>query len=161
MFQFVVDFVLFPSHSLFLTWLRLQGVSPKGHGSKPPVPEEREANRLRDEAAKKKKDAAKKTANRKRERKEKHVRECKIADAKGAPRPATPESTEEEDSSDVELNFSDDDEAATGAGSPPIYRGAGGEGPTVVLGEVRPMPGSLVDPPAARTERRSPTPAAR
>jgi len=38
----------------------------------------------------------------------------------GAPRPATPDSTKEEDSSDIELNFSesDDDEAVTGADSP-------------------------------------------
>ena len=135
-------------------------MSHKGHVSKPPVPEKRKANRLHGEAVKKKKDAAKDAATRKRERKERHARECKIAEAEGAPRPATPESTEEEDSSDVELNFSDDNEAATGAGSPPVYRGAGGEGPTVVLGEVRLTPGSLVDPPAARIERWSPTPAA-
>ena len=138
----------------------MQGVSHKAHVSKPLVPEEREAYRLHGEAVKKKKDAAKDATTRKRERKERHDKECKIAKEEGAPRPATPESTEEEDSSDVELNFSDDDEVATGAGSPPVYRGAGGEGPTVVLGEARLTPGSLVDPPAARTERRSPTPAA-
>ena len=131
----------------------MQGVNHKGHVSKPPVPEEREANCLRDEAAKKKKDAAKKTANRKRERKEKQARECKIAEAEGAPRPATPESTEEEDSSDVELNFLDDDEAATGAGSPPIYRGAGGEDMTLTLGEARLTQRSLVEPHPARIER--------
>ena len=85
--------MLFLPHSLFLTWLHLQGVSHKGYDSKPPVPEEREANRLRDEVAKKKKDAVKKTADRKRERKEKHARECKIAEAEGALRPAAPEST--------------------------------------------------------------------
>jgi len=34
-----------------------------------------------------------------------------------------PESTEEEDSSDAELNFSDDDDAATGAGSPRSIEG--------------------------------------
>ena len=99
----------------------MQRVSHKGHVSKPPVPEEREANRLRNEVAKKRKDAAKDAATRKRERKERHAKECKIADAEGAPRPSTPESTEEEDSSDVELNFLDDDEAATGAGSSPVY----------------------------------------
>jgi hypothetical protein len=135
-------------------------VSHNGYVSKPPVPEEHKANRLRDEAVKKKKDVAKKTAVRKRERKEKHARECKIAEAKGAPRPATPEPTEEEGSSDVELNFSDDDEAATGAGSPPVYRGADGEDMTVTLGEARLTPGSLVESYPARTEQRSPTPAA-
>ena len=92
---------------MILTWLHLQRVSHKGHVSKPPVPEVREANRLHGEAVKKKKDAAKQAATRKRERKEKHEKECKIALAEGRPRPTTPESTEEEDSSDVELNFSD------------------------------------------------------
>ena len=112
----------------------MQGVSHEGHVSKPPVPEEHEANRLHGEAVKKKKDAAKDATTRKRERKERHARECKIAEAEGALRPAMPESTEEEDSSDVELNFSDDDEAVTGTGSPPDYRGVGGEGSTVTLG---------------------------
>ena len=111
---------MFLPRSLLLTWPRLQGVSHKGYVSKPPISEEREANRLHDEAVKRRKDAARDAATRKRERKERHEKECKIADAEGAPRPATPESTEEEDSSDIELNFSEDDEAATGAGSPPV-----------------------------------------
>ena len=95
---------------MILTWLRLQGVSHRGYTSKPPVPEEREVNRLHGEAVKKKKDAAEEAAARKRKRKEKHEKECKIARAEGKPHPATPESTEEEDSSDAELNFSDDKE---------------------------------------------------
>ena len=105
----------------------MQGVSHKGHVSKPPVSEQREANRLHGEAVKKKKDAAEEAAatkrkrKRKRKRKEKPEKECKIARTEGKPRPATPESIEEEDSSDVELDFSDDDEAVTGAGSPPVY----------------------------------------
>jgi len=135
-------------------------VSHKGYVSKPPVPEEREAYRLHGEAVKKKKDVAKQAATRKRERKEKHEKECKIALAEGRPRPATPESTEEEDSSDVELNFSDDDKVVTCAESPSAYRGAGDEEATVMLGEARLTSGSLVDPPATRTERRSPTLAA-
>ena len=122
---------------MILTWLRLQGVSRKGYTSKPPVPEEREVNRLHAEAVKKQKDAAEAAAARKRKRKEKHEKACKIAHAEGKPWPATPESTEEEDSSDIELNFSEDDEAATGAGSPPVHRGAGGEDVTVTLGEAR------------------------
>ena len=95
-------------------------MSHKGYVSKPPAPEEREANRLRDEAVKRRKDAARDAATRKKERKERHEKECKIADAEGAPRPAMPESIEEEDSSDVVLNFleSDDNEAVTGADSP-------------------------------------------
>ena len=68
-----------------------------------------------------------------------------------------PESTEEEDSSDVELNFSDDDEAATGAGSPLVYLGAGGEGSTVTLGKATLALGSLVDSPPTRAEQRLPT----
>jgi len=136
-------------------------VSRKGYTSKPPVPEEREVNRQHAEAVKKQKDAAEAAATRKR-RKEKHEKACKIANAEGKPRPATPESTEEEEeeSSDAELNFSDDDEGATGAGSPPVYRGAGDEDMPVTLGEARLTSGSLVNPPPAGTERRSPTPAA-
>ena len=44
----------------------MQRVSHKGYVSKPPVPEEHEANRLHREAVKKKKDAAKVAATRKR-----------------------------------------------------------------------------------------------
>ena len=137
-------------------------MSHRGYTSRPPVPEEREANRLHVEAVKKQKDAAEAAAARKRKRKEKHDKTCKIAHTEGKPRPATPESTEEEDSSDVELNFSelDDDEAVTGADSPPAYRGAGGEDAMVTLGEARLTQASMVEPPPARTERRSPTPVA-
>ena len=100
-------------------------------------------------------------AARKRKRKEKHDKVCKIARAEGKPRPATPEYTkEEEGSSDAEINFSDDDEAATGSGFPPVYRGAGDEGVPVTLGVARLTPGSLVGPPLVGAERRSPTPAA-
>ena len=101
-------------------------MSRRGYTSRPPIPEEREVNRLHAEAMKKQKDAAEAAAarKRKRKRKEKHDKACKIAHAEGKPQPTTPESTEEEGSSDAEINFSDDDEAATGAGSPPVYRGA-------------------------------------
>ena len=67
---------------------------------------------------------------------------------------------EEEGSSDAKINISDDDEVATGAGSPPVYRGAGDEDVPVMLGEARLTPGSLVDPPLVGTGRRSPTPTA-
>ena len=128
-------------------------MSRRGYTSRPPVPEEREVNCLHAEAVKKQKDAAEEAAARKRKRKEKHEKECKIARTEGKPRPATPESTEEEDSSD-------DDEAATGVGSSPVYRGAGGEDVTVTLGEARLTSGSLADPPPTRTERGAPTPVA-
>ena len=104
--------------SLILTWLCSQGLSRRGYTSRPPVPEEHEVNRLHAEAVKKQKDTAEAAAARKRKSKEKHDKVCKIAHAEGKPQPATPESTEEEKgSSDAEINFSDDDEPATGAGS--------------------------------------------
>ena len=97
-------------YCLLLIWSRLLGVSRKGYVSKPPVPEDRLANRLRDEAVKRKKNAVKEATARKRERKEKHAKACKIAQAEGAPRPPTPKSTEEEDSSGGELNFLEPDD---------------------------------------------------
>jgi len=136
-------------------------LSRRGYTSRPPVPEEREVNYLHAEAVKKQKDAAEVTAARNRKRKEKHDKACKIAHAEGKPRPATPESTEEEEgSSDAEINFSDDDEPATGVGSPPGYRGAGDEDVPETLGEARLTSGSLVDPPLVGAGQRSPTPAA-
>ena len=140
-------------------------MSRRCHPSRPPIPEEREVNRLHAEVVKKQNDAAEAAAarkrKRKRKRKEKHDKAWKIAHAEGKPRPTTPESTEEEEgSSDAEINFSDDDEVATGAGSPPVYRGAGDEDVPVMLGEARLTPGSLVNPPLVGAERRSPMPAA-
>ena len=137
-------------------------MSHKGYVSKPPIPEERQANRLRDEAAKRKKDAAKEATARKRERKEEHAKACKIAQVEGAPRPPRPESTEEEDSSGSEFNFSEPDnyEVVTGASPTPTPRRAGGKGLSMVLGEARLTPGSLVGPPTARIEQRSPAPVA-
>ena len=137
-------------------------MSRRGYTSRTPIPEEREVNRLHAEAMKKQKDAAEAAAarKRKRKRKEKHDKACKIAHTEGKPRPTTPESTEEEEgSSDAEINFSDNDDAATGAGSPPVYRGAGDEDVPMTLGEARLTPESLVNPPLIGAEQRSPTPA--
>ena len=90
-------------------------MSRRGYTSRPPVPEEREVNRLHAEAVKKQWDVVEAAAARKRKRKEKHDKACKIAHVEGKLRPATPKSTEEEEgSSDPEINFSDDDEMATG-----------------------------------------------
>jgi hypothetical protein len=146
---------------LLLIWSRSQGLSRKDYVSKPVVPEDRQANRLRDKVAKKKKDAAKEATARKRDRKEKHAKACQIAQLEGTPRLPMPESTEEEDSSGGELNFSESDDykVVTGASPPSAHRGAGGEGTMVTLGEARLVSGSLVVVPAERMERRSPTPA--
>ena len=100
-------------------------MSRRCHPSRPPIPEEREVNRLHVEAVKKRKDAAEAVADRKRKRKEKHDKACKIAHTAGKPRPATPESTdEEEDTSDAEVNLPGDDETATSTDSPPVYQEA-------------------------------------
>ena len=136
-------------------------MSRRCHPSRPPISEEREVNRLHAEVVKKRKEAAEAAAERKRKRKAKHDKACKIARAEGKPRPATPESTdEEEDTSDAEVNLPGDDEVATGADSLPVYQEAGDEDALVAPREARPTPGLLVDPPLAGTERRSPTPSA-
>ena len=72
--------------------------------SKPPVAEQRLINRLHAEKMKRRKDAAEAKVERKRKRKAKHDKACKLARAEGKPRPATPESTEEdeEEASDAE-----------------------------------------------------------
>ena len=101
----------------------MQGL--KCHPSRPPVPEERQTNRLHTEKLKRRKDAAEAKAERKRKRKAKHDKACKIVCAEGKPWPATPESTdeeEEEDASDAEGHLLGDDGAAAGASSPPTYR---------------------------------------
>ena len=138
--------------------MHFAGVSRRCHPSRPSIPEEREVNRLHAEAVKKRKEAAEAAADRKRKRKEKHDTACKIAHAEGKPRPATPESTDEdEDTSDAEVNLPGDDEAATGADSPPVYQEAGDEDMPVTLREARPAPRLLVDLPLVGAERRSPT----
>ena len=70
---------------------------------------------------KKRKDKAKETAARKREKKENHNMACARAWREGVPPPSTPESTEEEDSSTGRVDFSelDDFEVVTGASLPP------------------------------------------
>ena len=120
----------------------------KCHPSRPPIPEEHEVNHLHTEAVKKRKEAAEAAADRKRRRKEKHDKACKIARAEGKPRPATPESTSEEE------------EAATGADSPPVYQEAGDEDAPAAPREARSAPGVSADPPLAGTERRLPMPVA-
>ena len=77
----------------------MQGLSYKGYVSKPPLPEVRATNRLRGQEEKKRKDEAKATAHRKRERREAHEKECIRREKEGLSPLTTPKSTEEEDSS--------------------------------------------------------------
>ena len=65
--------------------------------SRPPVPEQRLINRLYAEKMKRRKDAAETKAERKRKRKAKHDKACKLAHEEGKPRPAMPESTDEDE----------------------------------------------------------------
>ena len=57
----------------------------KCYPSRPPVPEERQINRLHAEAVKRRKDAAEAKAERKRKRKARHDKACKLARAEGKP----------------------------------------------------------------------------
>ena len=131
----------------------MQGVSRRCHPSRPPIPEEREVNRLHAEVVKRRKEAAEAATERKRKRKSRHDKACKISRAEGKPRPATLESMdEEEDTSDAEANLPGDVEAAIGADSPPVYQKAGDEDVPATPHEAGPAPVSLADPPLAGTE---------
>jgi len=115
-------------------------VSRRCHPSRPPIPEEREVNRLHAEVVKKRKEVAEAAANRKRKRKERHDKACKIARAEGKPRPATPESMseEEEAASDAEAHLLSGGEAVIGVDSPPVYQEAGDEDAPAKPREARP-----------------------
>ena len=108
----------------------MQGVSRRCHPSRPPIPEEHEVNRLHAEVVKKRNKAAEAAAERKRKRKAKHDRVCKIACTEGKPRPATPESSEEdeEEASGAEDNALRGDGAAAGASPLPTYEWDADEG---------------------------------
>ena len=138
----------------------MQGL--KCHPSRPPVPEERQINRLHAEKLKRRKDAAEAKAERKRKRKAKHDKACKITCSEGKPRPATPESTDEdeEDASDAEGHLLGDDGAAAGASSPPTYQWDVDEGAPAAPEETRTAAESLADPSLEGAERESPPPAA-
>ena len=134
----------------------------KCHPSRPPVPEERQINRLHAEKLKRRKDAAEAKAERKRKWNAKHDKACKIARSEGKPRPSTPESTskEEEDISDVEAHLPGGGEVATGVDSPPVYQEEGVEDAPAESREIRTAAESLVDPSLEGVERESPPPAA-
>jgi len=110
---------------------------------------------------KRRKDATEAKAERKRKRKEKHDKACKIARSEGKPRPATPESTdEEEDTPDAEGHLLGDDGAAAGASYPPTYQWDVDEGVPAAPGKTRTAAESLADPSLEGAERESPPPAA-
>ena len=133
----------------------------KCHPSRPPVPEERQINRLHAEKLKRRKDAVEAKAERKRKRKAKHDKACKIARSEGKPRPATPESTdeEEEEASDAEGHLLGDDGVAAGASSPPTYQRDDDEGAPTVPEETRAVVESSADPSLEGAERESSPPA--
>ena len=105
--------------------------------SKPPVPEERQINRLHAEKLKRRKDAAEAKVERKRKRKARHDKACKLARALGKPQPAMPESSEadEEEASDAEDHAPRRD--GEGASPPPFYLWDEEEGATVAPEEPR------------------------
>ena len=133
----------------------------KCHPSRPPVPEERQINRLHAEKLKRRKDAAEAKSERKRKRKEKHNKACKIARSEGKPRPAMPESTseEEEDTSDAKGHLLGNDGVAAGASSPPTYQWDVDEGAPAAPGEARTATEPLADPSLKGAERELPPPA--
>jgi len=111
---------------------------------------------------KRQKDAAEAKAERKRKRKAKHDKACKIARSEGKPRPATPESIdeEEEEASDAEGHLLGDDGAAAGASSPPTYQWDADEGASAAPEETRTVVESSADPSLEGAERESSPPAA-
>ena len=134
----------------------------KCHPSRPPVPELCLINRLHAEKMKRRKDAVEANFERKRRRKARHDKACKIACAEGKSRPATPESTneEEEEASDAEGHLLGDDGAAAGASSPPTYLWDADEGAPTAPEETRVVAESSVDPSLEGAERESSPPAA-
>ena len=137
----------------------MQGL--KCHPSRPPVPEECQINCLHAEKLKRRNDAAEAKAERKRKRKAKHDKACKIACSEGKPRPATPESTDEdeEDASDAEGHLLGDDGAAVGASSPPTYRWDDDDGAPAAPEETSTVAESSVGPSLEGAERESSPPA--
>jgi hypothetical protein len=124
--------------------------------SKPSVPEERLINRLHAEKMKRRKDAAEAKVERKRKRKAKHDKACKLARAEGKPRPATPESSEEdeEEASDAE------DHALGGARPSPTYQWDDDEGAPAAPEETRAVAESSANPSLEGAERESSRPVA-
>ena len=112
--------------------------------SKPPVPEQRQINHLHAETMKRRKDAVEAKAERKRKRKAEHDKARKLARAEGKPRPATPESSEEDEevASDAEDHALRSDGAAASASPLPTYEWDADEGAPVAAEETRVRSGS-------------------
>ena len=113
---------------------------------------------------KKRKEAVEATAERKRKRKRKakHDKACKLARAEGKPRPATPESTEEdeEEASDAEDHSLGGDGAVAGASSPPTYQWDDDEGAPAAPEETRAVAESSANPSLEGAEQESSPPVA-
>jgi len=130
--------------------------------SKLPVTEQRQINRLHAEKMKRWKDAAEAKAERKRKRKAKHDKVCKLARVEGKPRPATPESSEEdvEVASDAEDHSPRGDGEAVGASPPSTYEWDADEGTPAAVEETRVVAESSAGPSLEGAERESSPPKA-
>ena len=130
--------------------------------SRPPAPEQRLINRLHAEKMKRRKDAAEAKAERKRKRKARHDKACQLARAEGKPRPATPESSEddEEEASDAEDHARRSDGEGARASPPPFYLWDEEEGATVAPEEPGAVAGSSANPSLEGAVRGSSSPAA-
>ena len=130
--------------------------------SRPPVPKQRLINRLHAEKMKRRKDATEEKAERKRKRKAKHDKVCRLARAEGKPRPATPESSndEEEEASDAEDHAPRGDGEAAGASPPPTYEWDADEGAQEAPEETRVVAEPSAGPSLEGAERESSPPAA-
>ena len=128
--------------------------------SRPPAPEQRLINRLHAEKMKRRKDAAEAKAERKRKRKARHDKACQLARAEGKPRPATPESSkdDEEEASDAEDHARRSDGEGARASPPPFYLWDEDEGEPAVAEETRAA--ALARPTLEGAERESSPPAA-
>ena len=109
---------------------------------------------------KRRKDAAEAKVERKRKRKARHDKACQLARAEGKPRPATPESSEEdeEEASGAEDHTPRGD--GEGASPPPFYLWDEEEGATVAREEPRAAGGSLANLSLEGAARGSSSPAA-
>ena len=130
--------------------------------SRPTAPEQRLINRLHAEKMKRRKDAAEEKVERKRKRKARHDKACKLAHAEGKPRPATPESSEEDEevASDAEDHAPRGDREAAGASPLPFYLWDDDEGEPAAAEETRVVAEPSANPSLEGAERESSPPAA-